>query len=97
MSYQIVLSALAIQELEAAVDWYNECEPGLGKRFIEAIDKRLGVIAETPGIFAIKASGYNEIVVEKFPFLIVYKIIADRNVVRVLHIFHTSRNPNLKI
>jgi plasmid stabilization system protein ParE len=96
MSYQIILSALAFEELESAVDWYDECEHGLGKRFIEAIDNRLAVLSETPDIFAIKSSGYNEVALEKFPYLIVYRILKKQKKVRILHIFHTSRNPASK-
>ena len=96
MAFQIILSSIALKELESAVDWYNECEDGLGKRFIDAVDTRLALLSETPGIFGVKLSGYNEVLVEKFPYLIVYKIIKKGNRVRILHIFHTSRNPILK-
>ncbi len=96
MPYQVILSALALKELELAVDWYNECEYGLGKRFIEAVDNRLALLSETPDILAIKLSGYHEATIEKFPYLIVYKILKKEKKVRVLHIFHTSRNPILK-
>jgi len=68
----------------------------LGKRLIEAIDNRLDLLAETPHIFSVKQSGYNEVLIEKFPYLIVYKIIPKGKKVRILHIFHTRRNPTLK-
>jgi plasmid stabilization system protein ParE len=68
----------------------------LGRRYIIAVDNRLAALSENPEIFSIKSSGYNEVVVEKFPYLIVYKIMKKHKKIRVLHAFHTSRNPNLK-
>ena len=96
MAFEIKLSAVAQKELEESVDWYNERVDGLGKRFIEAIDKRLALLADTPDMFPVKLSGYNEVSVEDFPYLIVYKIIKKGNKVRILHVFHTKRNPVLK-
>jgi len=96
MSFQIILSTTALKELEASVDWYNERQDGLGNRFIDAVDNRLALLSETPDIFPVKLSGYNEVMVEKFPYLIIYRIIKKEKKVRVLHIFHTRRNPILK-
>ena len=96
MGFQIILSAVALKELEASVDWYNARQDGLGTRFIEALDNRLALLSETPDIFPVKLSGYNEALIEKFPYLIVYKIIKKGKKVRVLHIFHTRRNPGTK-
>jgi len=31
MAFHIILSALALKEMESAVDWYNECEDGFGE------------------------------------------------------------------
>ena len=39
MAFQIILSAVALKELEASVDWYNARQDDLGTRFIEALDK----------------------------------------------------------
>ncbi len=96
MTFHVVLSALALRELESAVDWYNEREDGLGKRFVDSVDKLLVLLSETPDIFPVKSSGFNEVLMEKFPYLIVYRIMKKEKIVRVLHIFHTKRNPSFK-
>lgn len=96
MAFFVVLSSTALQELETSVDWYNERQDGLGERFIEAVDKRLTLLADTPDMFPVKRSGYNEVVIEKFPYLIVYKILRKEKKVRILHVFHTKRDPKLK-
>jgi plasmid stabilization system protein ParE len=96
MAFRIILSALALNELETAVDWYNSREENLGKRFIESVEERLVLLSHTPALFPIKSSGYNEVLVEKFPYLIVYRIVSKTKTVRVLHIFHTRRDPAKK-
>ena len=75
MAFQVILSVAAFKELEASVDWYESCQDGLGTRFVDAVDRRLALLAQTPDIFPIKLSGYHEVLIEKFPYLIVYKII----------------------
>jgi plasmid stabilization system protein ParE len=96
MPFEIILSTTANKELESAVDWYNERLDGLGLHLIEAVDKRLSLLSETPDMFPVRESGFNEILIEKFPYLIVYKILKKRHRVRILHIFHSSRNPDFK-
>ena len=68
MAFRVILSDTALRELEASADWYNERLDGLGRRFIEAVDERLALLAETPEMFPKKASGFHEVVIEKFPY-----------------------------
>ena len=93
MPFQIILSTPALKELESAMDWYEAREAGLGKRFVDVVDKRLHLLSETPDIFPIKPSGYNEVSVNNFPYVIIYKILPKAKKVHILHVFHTKRNP----
>jgi len=38
----------ALDEYEAAARWYGEREPGLGKRFVEAVEDAIERILEAP-------------------------------------------------
>ena len=96
MPFEIKLTATALKEMEDQVDWYDNRQDGLGTKFTQAVDNRLELLCDTPGMFPVRASGYREILIDNFPFLIVYKIIKKINTVRVYHIFHTKRNPILK-
>lgn len=69
-------------------------QPGLAKKFLKEIDHYLDLIAENPLQFAIKFSDrYRFAVLKVFPFFIVYRIEEDQELVYVISIFHTSRNP----
>jgi len=96
LPYKVYLTPTAFKELEKSMDWYDGCRDGLGARFTDAVNSRLTKLSENADIYPVVSSGYREVSIEKFPFLIVYKIIKKKNTIRVYHIFHTSRNPLLK-
>lgn len=96
MSYKIIFSALALKEFENSFYWYEEQEVGLGKRFIEVIDNMLDTLSANPESYPQKKSPYRGIVTGKFPYLIIYEILKDKNIINILHVFHTSRNPKHK-
>ena len=92
----IKLSASAQRELEDSFDWYEEQSVGLGDRFAEVIYISLNSISNSPEAYNKKKANNRAFVVDKFPFIIIYEYLKKENMVYVLHIFHTSRNPKLK-
>jgi plasmid stabilization system protein ParE len=94
MEYKIELFPIAVEELEKSALWYESHSPGLGRRFINTIYEAFDSIALAPEAYAQKRARYREFVVDKFPYVIVYEIVDD--MIYVLHVFHTSRNPKLK-
>lgn len=82
--------------MEDSSDWYEEQAIGLGKRFVEMIKKTLVLTETNPEAFPKTKQHFREVVVEDFPYLIVYRYDKGESIVNVLHVFHTSRNPKLK-
>jgi plasmid stabilization system protein ParE len=95
MQYKIVLSTLAKNEIQKSYDWYEEQTLGLGNYFIETVDGAIKSILLNPEAYPKRNRYHREMVVYRFPFLIVYQIKKD-NIINILHVFHTSRNPKLK-
>lgn len=92
MNYQIKLTPTALNDLQNAIEFYNEQQKGLGKRFRTAAKRMFTQIKKFPkaGSFI-----YDEVrfrVLNKFPFIILYEII-DRKTIAVYRIFHTSLEP----
>jgi hypothetical protein len=87
---------LAAQELWAAVEEYEVRAPGLGTRFLTAIDATLGHIAAFPHTGAAVPSVAHQAVrrfpVRKFPFQIVFMETSDA--LWVLVFAHNRRRPN---
>ena len=94
--HQIELYPLAQQELSEAYQWYENRSQGLGKKFIQAVEKRLNEIANHPERYAKKKGNYRETIVEIFPYIIIYEVFKNAQTVLVLHVFHAKRNPSKK-
>lgn len=60
-----------------------------------AFTNKLELIQNNPFHYPIK-NGFHETLVDKFPYLIIYKIIESRNIIYVSSVFHTSRHPKRK-
>lgn len=83
----------ATAELEAAAEWYESEEEGLGEELLEEVARALAVIAESPMIWpSVRRKGtLRRFVLSRFPFAIIYAVVADR--VRVFAIAHQKRRP----
>ncbi|MEO6149463.1 MAG: type II toxin-antitoxin system RelE/ParE family toxin [Mucilaginibacter sp.] len=94
--YQIVLSSAALHDLQESYDWYEARLLGLGEVFIDNVEASINAITTNAEGYPIKFKTYREIVVNKFPFVIIYEIVKESNVINIPHIFHTSQNPARK-
>jgi plasmid stabilization system protein ParE len=92
----VIFSSIAIRELEQSSDWYEDRSIGLGKRFVKTVSDTLLTTSTAPEAFP-KSKGYfREVVIKDFPFIIIYRYNRGEDVMYILHVFHTSRNPKLK-
>lgn len=81
----------AIDELIDAAHFYEECQIGLGHRFLDAVDVSLTTIQRHPLIGRADELGRRKYQVRKFPYVLIYKI--NNNCVYILAVAHTSRKP----
>lgn len=96
MKYRIELHPSAVQELNEAFEWYEDRSPGLGHRFIEAIDKKFAELSIHPERYPKKKASFREVAMKVFPYVIIYEFLQKKKLVFVYYIFHTKRNPKLK-
>ena|SRR5258708_6375023 len=96
MQSDFFFSAIAEKEVRKSFDWYEEQSVGLGLRFLDAIDNAVNSISKNPEAFQNRRGNSREFIVDKFPFIIVYRFSKKENLIYILHIFHTSRHPKLK-
>ncbi len=91
MKYSLKLTPVALSDLQIGVDYYNSQQKGLGKRFAKVIDETLDGIKKMPLSASI---AYDEIrykVVDKFPYIILYKIHGNYiSIVRVFNVHQQS-------
>jgi hypothetical protein len=77
-------------------EWYEDRQRGLGDRFVKEVILRIGEIEKSPEKYPNRYKLYKETMVEIFPFLLIYKLNKKRSLIRIVSIFHTSRNPRKK-
>ena len=78
-------------EIDDAQDWYEQRRAGLGQAFLAEVERVLAMIAGNPGRFGFAEDDNREGLLNRFPYAIYYRELADR--IRILAVYHTSRDP----
>ncbi len=92
MDFEIIISKKAQAEMENALDYYSEINTELSNKFFTEITECYQNLAKNP-YFEIRYKNYRAIQLRKFPFLLFYVVEEDKNQIKILSCFHTSRNP----
>ncbi len=95
--YSISFHPEAEKEYLESVKWYESALSGLGDDFINEIEITLNRIDSNPLLFPIKKFNLREAVVKKFPFIIVFELKPKESEIRIVSVFHTSRNSKKKL
>ena len=90
MSLPVVTPAAAT-EIETAYRWYEKEREGLGTEFLDAVEKIVQTIAESPERFPAIRKDIRRAVLRRFPYSIFYRIVSGHVV--VIACFHGKRNP----
>jgi len=84
----------ALLEFHESIAYYEEQDPGLGRRFFTAIVSTIELAAENPRLgspLPPPAIGVRKFVVKRFPYVV---LVAHVGIVgKVVAITHTSRRP----
>ena len=92
MNLPVILRPKALTEFEEAAVWYEQQRPGLGIQFVGEVERILELIAEQPDRYPIVFGTIREALVSRFPYCVYYRVRPDQ--VKVLAVFHTSRDPS---
>ena len=95
-SYSIIFHPKAEKEYLESVEWYENALTGLGQEFVDEIGKIIHQIYTTPLLFPQKKLHFREAPSRKFPFIIVFELKPKQQIIQILSIYHTSRNPKKK-
>ena len=90
---KFILTTEAKLDVKKAVDWYEEKQKDLGKRFSKIIREEVKIIARNPEIYTHRYRNIRTATVSVFPYLIHYTLDTDNTQVIILGIIHTSLSP----
>jgi plasmid stabilization system protein ParE len=94
--YSSIISTRAQKEIAVSWEWYEERQQGLGDRFVKEIVARLRDIEKNPDKYPTRYKSYKEASLPIFPFILIYRVAKGKKTIRLLSVFHTSRNPKKK-
>lgn len=95
MKFKVEFSPGFYNDLEQAIDWYNEIQSGLGDRLFNNVKKQTQKLSTSALNFAIKYDDIRCMCIKKFPYVIHYRLNEQTKTVRVEAMFHTSRDPKI--
>jgi plasmid stabilization system protein ParE len=79
-------------ETDNAHNWYEQRRPGLGRHFLDEVERVLAEITANPARFGFADADIREGLLNRFPYAIYYRVLTNR--IRVLAVYHTSRDPS---
>ena len=95
MAFKIIFMPQVFDDVQDAVNWYNERQKGVGKRFFSVVKIHFGLLKKDPFCIAVKYDDIRCMPVSKFPYNIHYKIKSDSKTIVIFAVYHTSRNPEI--
>jgi plasmid stabilization system protein ParE len=71
--------------------WYEQRKTGLGTDFLDEVERVLAAMTSNPARYGFAKTDIREALLIRFPYAIYYRVLSNR--IRVLAVFHTSRDP----
>jgi plasmid stabilization system protein ParE len=78
-------------EVDDGYRGYERRQVGLGRDFLDEVDRTLAEIVANPARFGFADADIREGLLRRFPYAVYYRVLPDR--VRVLAVYHTARDP----
>ncbi len=94
MTFKVIAEAEAKAEWNEAVDWYEAQETGVGGRFDDELQAFLQTLKQNPERFRLATDlTYKAKMSEPWPYSIYFTINTEHHEVKILAVWHGSRNP----
>jgi plasmid stabilization system protein ParE len=89
--YRLEATPAVELDMEAAFDWYEGEDPGLGFEFLEELRTAYKRILDHPLGYQDLRSGIRRALTRRFPYAIYFSI--EGEVIVILAVLHTARDP----
>ena len=91
MSWTLNVRPAASQDIAAAYRWYERQQKGLGKQFLDAVERAFQRIASKPELYPCILRDARRTLLRGFPYSIFFRVKGAE--VRVLGVIHQHRHP----
>ena len=90
-AYRLVSEPHVDLDIEAAFNWYENEQPGLGLEFLDELRTTYGRIAEGPLKYKDLRDGIRRALLRRFPYAVYFVVEGDLAV--ILTVLHASEDP----
>ena len=94
-TFSIKISEDAESDLDNAYIWYEIQKQKLGIDFIKRVDEGIRKIRTSPQRYHFIYKNIRRYLIKRFPFSIYYYIDEPVNEIKIIAVFHNSRNPQI--
>lgn len=91
--YEVAVLESALVDIQAAIDFYDDQQLGLGVRFEQEMNQYL-VSLESMLFYQMRYGSIRCLPLKRFPFMIHFNVDEDSQTVCVFAVLHTSLNPD---
>ena len=91
--YSVEISREAESDFDKSYDYYYDISPDIGDAFFKSINACFEAIQELPLSYQVIHRNIRRFTLKRFPFVIYY--VVDNQTIKIITIFHTSRNPKI--
>lgn len=94
MAYKIKIEPEAHEDIQQGIDWYNEKQLGLGRKFHKEVKDSINRLKENP-FFQVSYKNVHCLPLKNYPYMLHFTINKKDKIVVVRAVFNTSRNPDI--
>jgi mRNA-degrading endonuclease RelE of RelBE toxin-antitoxin system len=94
MRFRIRIEPEAYRDIQEGIDWYNEQQPGLGRKFHFEVKVFIGKLKINP-FFQVRYNDVRCLPLKQYPYMIHFTVDEERRVVTIWAVFKTSRTPTI--
>ncbi len=94
MPFEIVIEPPALQDIQEAIDYYDEQQVGLGEKFESELNKYFTTLLNIP-FFQIRYDKNRCLPLKKFPYMIHYTVDEENEWIVIRAVLNTHRDPGI--
>jgi plasmid stabilization system protein ParE len=91
MGFVLSLDPRAIHDIQEAINYYDNQQVGLGRKFERELNKYFLALEKNP-FFRVRYDCVRCLPIRKFPYMVHFTVVEDEHLVIVRAVFHTSRD-----
>lgn len=92
MQFHLKIEPRAIQEIQEAIDYYDQQLVGLGEKFESYLNKHIKTLTKDP-FYQVRYDNIRCLPLKKYPYIIHFTVDENSNSVYIHAVINTNRDP----